>query len=278
MEAISSVIDALAWPVFPAEPWPQAAFVSVAVLLLVGLLMLAFPATCGRVLGLDSAATRPGGIGELRPTGGFLAGYALAVLMFFDQPVLCAGFGVAMAVATFARLVSLMSDTSTSLLNLLLFLVQLIFAIAMLYFFGQAITNELQLGMPTELLPQLVFFVFAALAVIGFFVLFAPRIAMSAPALWVFADKQGGIASVRSTGGFMLGMGLFGMAVTGYWQSQFVVLLMLCFGFIVALVLSVIGRLLALVLNRGNLVFNAIALFVQIAAAILVIAYVGGAM
>jgi hypothetical protein len=68
------------------------------------------------------------------------------------------------------------------------------------------------------------------------------------------------------------------MAVAGYWQSQFVVLLMLCFGFIVALVLSMIGRLLALVLNRGNLVFNAIALFVQIAAVILVITYVGGAM
>ena len=69
-----------------------------------------------------------------------------------------------------------------------------------------------------------------------------------------------------------------GMAVAGYWQSQFVVLLMLCFGVIVALALSVIGRLLALVLNRGNLVFNAIALFVQIAATILVITYVGGAM
>jgi hypothetical protein len=278
MEAISSVIDALAWPIFPAEPWPQAAFVSVAVLLLVGVLMLAFPATCGHVLGLDSAATRPGGIGELRPTGGFLAGYALAVLMFFDQPVLCAGFGVAMAVAAFARLISLMSDTSASLLNVLLFLVQLIFAVAMLYYFGQAITNELQLGVPSELMPKLVFSVFAALAVIGILVLFAPRIAMSAAGLWVFGDKQGGIASVRSTGGFMLGIGLFGMAVAGYWQSQFVVLLMLCFGFIVALVLSMIGRLLALVLNRGNLVFNAIALFVQIAAVILVITYVGGAM
>jgi hypothetical protein len=278
MEAIQSVLDALAWPVFPAEPWPQAAFVSVCLLLLTGLLTLAFPATSGRVLGLDSAATRPGGIGEFRPVGGFLAGYALATLMFFDQPVLCAGFGVAMIVAAFARMISLMSDTSASLLNLLLFLVQIIFACAMLYFFGGAITNELQLGVPTELLPQLAFFVFAALSAIGFVVLFAPRIAMKIAGLWVLPDKQGGIASVRSTGGFMLGLGGFGMAVAGYWQSQFVVLLMLCFGFVVALAFSVIGRLLALVLNRGNLVFNAIALFVQIAAIILVITYVGGAM
>jgi hypothetical protein len=278
MEAISSVLDALAWPVFPAEPWPQAAFVSVAVLLLAGLLMLAFPASCGRVLGLDGAATRPGGIGELRPIGGFLAGYALAVLMFFDQPVLCAGFGVAMAVAAFARLISMMSDTSANLLNVLLFLVQLIFAVATLYYFGEVITNDLQLGVPGELMPQIVFAVFVTFAVAGFLILLAPRIAMSAVGLWVFGEKQGGIASVRSTGGFMLGLGLFGMAVAGYWQSQFVVLLMLCFGVIVALALSVIGRLLALLLNRGNLLFNAVALFAQIAATVLVITYVGGAM
>ena len=278
MEAISSVLDALAWPVFPAEPWPQAAFVSVAVVLFVGLLVVSFTATCGRVLGLDSAATRPGGIGELRPIGGFLAGYALATLMFFDQPVLCAGFGVAMMVSAFARLVSLMSDTSASLLNVLLFLVQTIFAVAMLYYFGDVISDELQLGMPAELMPQIVFFVFAALAVLGFLVLFAPRVAMSAAGLWVVADRQSGIASVRSTGGFMLGMGLFGMAITGYWQSQFVVLLMLCFGFVVALVLSTIGRVIALPLNRGNLTFNAVALFIQIAVAVLVIAYVGSAM
>ena len=44
MEAISSVLDALAWPVFPGEPWPQAAFVSTLVLAMAGLVMLAFPA------------------------------------------------------------------------------------------------------------------------------------------------------------------------------------------------------------------------------------------
>ena len=278
MEAISSVLDALAWPVFPDQPWPQAAFVSAAVLLVAGLLMLAFPATCGRVLGLEGSATRPDGVGEIRPTGGFLAGFALATLMFFDQPVLAAALGVAMAVAAFARLISLMSDTSASLLNVLLFLVQTIFAVALLFYFTDVITNELQLGVPTELMPQLVFFTFAALAVIGFLILFAPRIAMNIAGLWVTADKQGGIASVRSTGGFMLGTGLFGMAVAGYWQSQFVVLLMLCFGIVVALLLSAIGRLLALALNRGNLVFNIVALVIQIAAFGVVITYIAGAM
>lgn len=278
MEAISSVLDALAWPVFPDQPWPQAAFVSAAVLLVAGLLMLAFPATCGRVLGLEGSATRPDGVGEIRPTGGFLAGFALATLMFFDQPVLAAALGVAMAVAAFARLISLMSDTSASLLNVLLFLVQTIFAVALLFYFTDVITNELQLGIPTEFMPQLVFFTFAALAIIGFLVLFAPRIAMNIAGLWVTADKQGGIASVRSTGGFMLGTGLFGMAVAGYWQSQFVVLLMLCFGIVVALLLSAIGRLLALALNRGNLIFNIVALAVQGAALGVITTYIAGAM
>lgn len=278
MEAISSVLDALAWPVFPEEPWPQAAFVAAAVLLLTGLLMLAFPATCGRVLGLEGSTTRPDGVGEIRPAGGFLAGFALATLMFFDQPVLAATLGFAMAVAAFARLISLMSDTSASLLNVLLFLVQTIFAVALLFYFTDVVTNELVLGVPTEIMPQLVFFTFAALAAIGFLVLFAPRIAMNTAGLWVIADKQGGVASVRSTGGFLLGTGLFGMAISGYWQSQFIMLLMLCFGFIVALALSTVGRLLALALNRGNLVFNAIALVVQIAAMGVVITYIGGAM
>lgn len=278
MEAISSVLEALAWPVFPEEPWPQAAFLSTVLLFVAGLAMLAFPVTCGRVLGLEGSATRPDGIGEIRPVGGFLAGFALATLMFFDQPVLAATLGVAMAVAAFARLISLMSDTSASLLNLLLFLVQAIFGVALLYYFTDVVTNELALGIPTEIMPQLVFFTFAVLAFLGFLVLFAPRIAMNAAGLWVISGKQGGIASIRSTGGFMLGAGLFGMAVAGYWQSQFVLLLMLCFGIIVALALSVVGRLLALGLNRGNLAFNVVALVIQIAALGIVITYIGGAM
>lgn len=278
MEAIQSVLDALAWPVFPAEPWPQAAFVSVLVLLLAGLAMLAFPQTSGRVLGLAGAETRPDGIGELRPTGGFLAGLSLATLMFFDQPVLAAAMGCAMSVAAFARLISLMSDRSASLINLLLFLVQAIFAGALLFYFTDVITSELVLGVPEETMPKLVFFVFAGFALVGVLILFAPRIAMGTAGLWVTADKPGGIASVRSTGGFLLGCGLFGMAVAGYWQSQFVVLLMLCFGIVVALALSIVGRVLALALERGNLVFNAIALALEIVAIVIVVTYIGGAM
>lgn len=278
MEAIRSVLDALAWPVFPAEPWPQAAFLSVVVLLVAGLAMLAFPGASGRVLGLAGTDKRPGGIGELRPTGGFLAGLSLATLMFFDQPVLAAAMGAAMSVSAFARLISLMSDRSMSLLNLLLFLVQAILAGALLFYFTDVVTHELVLGIPEEFMPKLVFFVFAAFSVLGFVALFAPRITMSVAGLWVMADKPGGIASVRSTGGFLLGCGLFGMAISGYWQSQFVVLLMLCFGVVVAMVLAIVGRVLAMIFNRGNLAFNAVALAAQVVAAVIVVTYIGGAM
>lgn len=274
----SSIFDILAWPVFPDQPWAQAAFIAALVLGVAGVLMLAVPATCGRVLGLEGSQRRPGGIGELRAVGGFLGGFALATLMFFDQPVLPAGLGVAMALAAFARLISLMSDMSASLLNVLLFLVQSLFAVALLTFLGEALSEELKFGVPTSLVPQLLFFTFAAVAAIGLIVLFAPRIAMNAAGLWVLADKPGGIASVRSTGGFMLGAGLFGVVVAGYWDTQFAVLLMFGFGMAFALALSVLGRLLALVFERGNLVFNAIALAAQVAAALVVTTYISTAM
>jgi hypothetical protein len=136
----------------------------------------------------------------------------------------------------------------------------------------------LVLGIPTEMMARLAFFTFVAVAVIGFLILFAPRIAMCAAGLWVASERPGGIASVRSTGGFLLGVGLFGMAIAGLWESGFVIFLMLCFGFAAALVLSIVGRIVALALNRGNLVFGAIALVVQAAAAAVVILYVSSVM
>lgn len=268
----------LALPAFPSEPWPQAAFLAIVILIVAGLAMLAFPATSGRLVGLDSRETRPGGIGEVRVAGGFLAGFAAAALMFFDQPVLVTALGVAVGLAAFARVISMMSDTSASLLNFLLLIVQAIFATVMLYYFFDVVTPEMQLGVPSEGNARLVFFAFAAMAVIGFLFLFAPRIAMSAAGLWVTPERPGGIASIRSTGGFLLGTGLFGMAVAGMWESGFVVFLMLCFGVAAALVLSIVGRLIALALNRGNLVFGVIALVIQAAAAGIIILYVSSAM
>lgn len=268
----------LALPAFPSEPWPQAAFLAVVILVIAGLAMLIFPGTSGRLLGLESRGTRPGGIGEVRAAGGFLGGFAAAALMFFDQPVLVTALGVAVGVAAFARIISLMSDMSASLLNFLLLIVQAIFAVVMLTFFFDVITPEMVLAIPTEGMARLVFFTFAAVAAIGFLILFAPRIAMSVVGLWVTPERPGGIASIRSTGGFLLGLGLFGMAIAGLWESGFVIFLMLCFGFAAALVLSVVGRIVALVLNHGNLVFGVIALAIQAAAAVVVILYVSSAM
>jgi hypothetical protein len=278
MEDQSSVFDILAWPVFPDQPWPQMAFIAALLLGLGGLAMLAFPSAIGRIIGLEGSQKRPEAIGELRSVGGFLAGYGVATLMFFDQPILPAALGVAMAVATFARLISLLSDNTATVLNVLMLAVQGIFSVALLYYFGDVATGDLTYGVPTEIMPQLVFLSFAGLAVVGFLVLFAPGTAMKIAGLALTPDKQGGFASVRSTGGFMLGMGGMGMAMAGSWQTQFILLLMLCFGIVIALVLSVIGRLLAIVINRGNFGYNVAALVVQAATAAVVMTYVAGAM
>lgn len=268
----------LALPAFPSEPWPQAAFLAIIALIVAGLAMLIAPSASGRLLGLESRETRPGGIGELRAVGGFLAGFSAVALMFFDQPVLSAALGVAIGVSAFARIVSMMSDVSASLLNFLLLVVQLIFAAALLSSFFDVVTPELQLGMPAEPTAWLAFLSLAAIAALGFLILFAPRMAMGAAGLWVTPERPGGIASVRSTGGFLLGLGLFGMALAGPWDGGFINFLMFCFGLAAALVLSVAGRLAALVLNRGNPVFGVIALVAQASAAVIVIAHVSSAM
>lgn len=274
METLTSLLEALAWPEFPTETWARGAFVTAVVCLVFGLALMAAPGRVGGWLGLVGKATRPSGIGELRPAGGFIAGLALAALLFFDQPVMVTILGVALAFATFARLISLMSDTSASLLNLLLLLVQGAMAVAALAFFFQVVTPDFVLGVPVEFNPQLVFFTFASIAGLGAIILFAPRIAMSTAGLWVAETRPGGIASIRSAGGFLVGAGLFGMAVAGLWESAMIVLLMACFGFAAALYFSIVGRVLSMVFNRGNLVYSAIALIVQACAAGLVTLYI----
>lgn len=258
----------LALPAFPSEPWPQAAFLAVIILVIAGLAMLIFPATTGRLIGLESRETRPGGISEIRPAGGFLFGLA-AVTLIFDQPVIYTGLGIALLIAAFARLISLMSDTSASLLNILLLVVQLIFASAALYYFFDVVTPEITFGVPEEMAPKLVFFTYAALALAGFLVLFAPRIAMNIAGLWVTPEKPGGIASVRSTGGFALGAGLMGMGLNNP---------MLDLALAAAFIMSVAGRILALVINRGNVVFNLAGLVAEAAAATIVATYIASMM
>src|SRR5690349_11394017 len=100
-------------PEFPSAPGAQAAFIAAAIAILLGLALVLFPSAVGHFLRLESRETRPGGIGEVRAAGGFLLGLALATLMF-DQPVLYTALGIAMAIAAFGRILSLMSDRAAT--------------------------------------------------------------------------------------------------------------------------------------------------------------------
>ena len=255
-------------PEFPTAPGAQAAFAAVCFLILAGLAFLIFPVAVGRFLGLESRDNRPGGVGELRAAGGLVAGLAVATLMF-DQPVLYTTVAIALLISTFGRILSLMSDKAATALNFLLLLVQFVLTGATLYYFFDVFTPDMQIGIPEEMNAKLVFYIYAALAVLGALVMFGPRMSMTISGLGVTAEKASAITTVRSAGGFALGAGLAGMAI----QNPMVDL-----GLAAALALAVCGRLVALAINRGNYLYAGIALVIEGAAAAVVINHVASMM
>jgi hypothetical protein len=253
-------------PEFPSAPGAQAAFIAAAIAILLGLALFLFPGSVGHFLGLAGRQTRLGGIGELRASGGFLLGLALATLMF-DQPVLYTALGIAFAFAAFGRILSLMSDRAASFLNFLLLLVQVVLAGASLYYFFDVFTPDMQFAMPEEMNARLVFYAYIAVALVGALMMFAPRISCKTAGLDGISEM--GYSAVRSAGGLALGAALVGMAVANP---------MMDLGFGAALAVAVVGRLIALVLNRGNYIYAVLALLVEGALAALFTSYVVGMM
>jgi len=260
-------------PEFPTAPGAQAAFAAVCLLIAVGLMLLILPSAAGRFLGLESRERRAGAIGELRAAGGLLAGLAIATLMF-DQPVLYTMLAMALLVATFGRIVSLMSDRVATLLNLLLLVVQIMMTGATLYYVFDVFTPDMQLAMPEAFDARLVFFTYAGLAVLGALVMFGPRMSMAISGLGVTGEKPSAISTIRSAGGFALGLGLIGLVFMGNAGNAPMDMLMGNLGIAVALGFCVIGRLIALAFDRGNFIFAGIALVVEGAAAAIVISTV----
>ena len=93
--------------------------------------------------------------------------------------------------------------------------------------------------------------------------LFAPRLSMSTLGLSVAENSQGGEAVFRSAGGFLFGLGLTGMLV-------FNPLLDIATG--VALFFSCLGRIAAMIFDRGNLSTNVTTLFLQLLSGALILA------
>jgi hypothetical protein len=254
------------FPEFPGEPYAQYAFLAACFLTLFGLALLIVPGYCRHVWGLDEHERRPGGLGELRVAGGFLAGLGLSCLML-EQPVIYVTFGVALAFGAFGRVLSMMSDQAATLTNFGLWLLQVLLAWAMLTYLFEVWTPDSTFVMPEDLAGKIVAVVYLVLMVFGFLTLFAPRVALGTGGLMLSMSRRGGEAAVRSQGGIALGAGLVGLLLANP-------LVDLALG--AALLLSAFGRVLALLINRGRPVFGATALFVQLALSLILLAHVFG--
>jgi hypothetical protein len=246
-------------PEFPATPMGQAAFASALLAVAFGLLYLSFPQSMGRITGLQSG--RDGAIGELRPAGGFLAGFAIATLML-DQPILYAALGLALGLGAFGRLLSLMSDQAVGVVNIVMLLLQALMAGALSTRLPETFAEAGAFLWPAEFQTQLSAYAYAALAIVGLVIMFMPRVSVRISGLAFLRDA--GHGPVRSAGAILLAIGLLGIYVAGLTESLYVTHLFLAMGMVAALILSTVGRLAALALNRGNYSYSLVFLVLSL--------------
>lgn len=121
---------------FPTETGEQLAFVAAAATALIGCFVLFAPGLTLRLLGLAISGDRPEGLGATRSAGGLMVGFSGTALLL-AQPTVYLAFGAAMALAAFARILSIMSDHGGTWRNVLLLVVQLVAAaLPLAYVFG----------------------------------------------------------------------------------------------------------------------------------------------
>ncbi|AGS23678.1 hypothetical protein [Rhizobium etli] len=121
---------------FPTELGEQLAFCSAAFTALAGFIMMFAPGHAFRLLGLQVQEGRPEGFAEGRSMGGFYLGFGLSAILLAQNWIYMA-LGASFSIATFARLVSILSDKGSNLVNYLLLVVQIVLAaLPLLYVFG----------------------------------------------------------------------------------------------------------------------------------------------
>lgn len=256
-------------PEFPAEMKGQLIYAATLIVLAIGLLLVILPRQYARLIGLVERPGRHGAIGEVRASGGFLAGLALAVFLFQDQPELPLSLGVALGVAAFGRILALMSDQASSLANFVLLLIQLALAACLMTPLFDVWTPDSVLSMPQDAAAQMTFMASAVLAGLGIIVMFAPRIALAVSGLLASDVSETALGGVRAFGGFALGTAAMVM-IDGS------IMLYLAFG--VALAAGVAGRLLAIAADRGNYLFQIVALLANAGLAFVPLNHVLGMM
>ena len=121
---------------FPTELGEQLAFAAAAFTALAGFVIMFAPGYAMRLFGLTPREGRRDGYAEQRSTGGFYLGFGLSAIMLAQNWIYMA-LGASFAMAAFARLISLLSDKGSTILNYLLLVVQIVLAaLPLAYVFG----------------------------------------------------------------------------------------------------------------------------------------------
>ena len=120
----------------PTETGELAAFCAAIVTGLAGLFALFAPGVALKLAGLQPREGSREGFAFVRSAGGFYAGLAIVALMMAQDWIYMA-IGGGFALAAFGRILSLMSDRSFSVKNLLVLLVQVLLGgLPLAYVFG----------------------------------------------------------------------------------------------------------------------------------------------
>ena len=121
---------------FPTDLGEQLAYCSAAFTALIGFIMMFAPGYAYRFLKLQVREGRPEAYAEGRSMGGFYLGFGLVAILL-AQPMIYLALGASFAVAAFGRILSIMSDRGSVILNLLLLVVQAaLAALPLLYGLG----------------------------------------------------------------------------------------------------------------------------------------------
>lgn len=112
---------------FPTELGEQLAFCAAAFTFVFGLFVMFAPGLSLIAFGLQPRNGRNEGFSEARSIGGFYAGSGLAAILL-AQDFIYLTLGAAFALAAFARILSIMSDSAGSLRNILLLIAQVVLA------------------------------------------------------------------------------------------------------------------------------------------------------
>jgi hypothetical protein len=121
----------------PTDTGEFLAFCAAVVTSLIGLVFLFAPGIAFRALGIGIREGRRGGYAEARSTmGGFHLGLGIAALLL-AQPMVYLALGAAFALAAFGRILSMLSDGGSTVVNWLYLIVQIVLsALPLAYVFG----------------------------------------------------------------------------------------------------------------------------------------------